>query len=197
MLAELEDEFSSFVVHEVKTPLSIMHGYAMTLLDPRLPAKDRKWFLQVIADQSIRMTRTIEILEELRRVHQAPPNQVAEVGMSLGLAVERTLAAFPRAAIRVSPGAGEGLLVLGTSRWLARAFEEALAGLMVASDGAGEVRIRVRRGPTVSVGIEGPVRPSHRGLGLYLARRVAEAFGGSFSVRGARFTFRLRPANGG
>lgn len=193
LLAEVEEEFSSRVVHQVKTPLAIMHGYARTLLEQELPDEDRRWFLRVIAEQSKRISVMIDTLEELQRVHHASPRRAADLGETLRLATARVHAVFPDRRVEFKPGSGSGVVVRGEERWLARAFEEAIASLLVEGDGPAGVEIRVRRGPSVSVSIQGPVEPAGKGLGLYLARRVAEQFEGRLVRRGSRLTFHLRP----
>jgi signal transduction histidine kinase len=49
------------LAHDLKTPLSTIHGYAMTLLDQKdLPEESRRWLLEVIVRECERMTRMIE-----------------------------------------------------------------------------------------------------------------------------------------
>lgn len=51
------------LAHDLKTPLSTIHGYAMTLLDQNdLPDDSRRWLLEVIVRECERMTRLIEDL---------------------------------------------------------------------------------------------------------------------------------------
>jgi signal transduction histidine kinase len=51
------------LAHDLKTPLSTIHGYAMTLLDQNdLPDDSRRWLLEVIVRECERMTRMIEDL---------------------------------------------------------------------------------------------------------------------------------------
>jgi signal transduction histidine kinase len=49
------------LAHDLKTPLSTIHGYARTLLDqPDLAEDSRRWLLEVIARECERMTRMID-----------------------------------------------------------------------------------------------------------------------------------------
>jgi signal transduction histidine kinase len=49
------------LAHDLKTPLSTIHGYAMTLLDQEdLSDDSRRWLLEVIVRECERMTRMIE-----------------------------------------------------------------------------------------------------------------------------------------
>jgi hypothetical protein len=76
---------------------------------------------------------------------------------------------------------------------LVRAFEELLS-LTAPADPVNGVRVLLRQGAGVSVTFttEGKIRLS--GLELYLARRVAERFGGSLTARVGKITVRLAPA---
>jgi signal transduction histidine kinase len=194
LLEEVEREFWTHVVHELKTPLALLHGYATTLLERELPEEQRRWFLQVIAEQSVRLSEGIDRLREVRRLERAAANGRADAADALRQAVRRVDQAAP--GIRVSlSGDGSPVPVTGSGPWLVRAFEELLI-LAAAADPVNGVRVRLRRGTPVSVtfSTEGKVRLA--GLELYLARRVAERFGGSLTARAGRITVRLAPAGG-
>jgi signal transduction histidine kinase len=194
LLEEVEREFWTHVVHELKTPLALLHGYATTLLERELPEEQRRWFLQVIAEQSVRLSEGIDRLREVRRLERAAANGRADAADALRQAVRRVDEAAP--GIRVSlSGDGSPVPVKGSGPWLVRAFEELLI-LAAAADPVNGVHVRVRRGTPVSVtfATEGKVRLA--GLELYLARRVAERFGGSLTARAGKITVRLAPARG-
>lgn len=194
VLEEVEREFWSHVVHELKTPLALLHGYAKTLLERDLPEEQRRWFLQVIADQSLRMSEGIDRLREVRRLERAEADQVTDAAASVQEAVRRLDEAVPGLQVTVT-GDGRPLPVKGSGRWLVRAFEEVLTAAVEAAPGQGVV-VRVRRGTLVSVTVVAPGRVRLSGLGLYLARRVAERFGGSVVARPGRITVRLVPVEG-
>lgn len=190
LLEEVEREFWDHVVHELKTPLAVLHGYATTLLDHDLPEEHRRWFLQVIAEQSLRMSQGIDLLAEVRKLEQVPSDGVADLGASVRAALRRVAKAMPDVPVAVRGGA-DGVPVRGSVRWLSRAIEEAL---LVAARGDGGVEVSVRPGTRVTVTIRAPQPVRLSGLGLYLAKRVVERFGGSLSVRPA--TIALRFASG-
>jgi signal transduction histidine kinase len=192
LLEEVEREFWSHVVHELKTPLALMHGYAATLLERDLPEEQRRWFLQVIADQSIRLSEGMDRLREVRRLERAEADGVADAAAALRRAVRRVDDAVPGLRVTVA-GDGRPVPVKGSDRWLVRVFEELLA-LTAPADPVRGVRVLLRRGTSVSVtfATDGKVRPA--GLEVYLARRVAERFGGSLTARPGKITLRLAPA---
>jgi signal transduction histidine kinase len=195
LLEEVEREFWTHVVHELKTPLALLHGYATTLLERDLPEEQRRWFLQVIADQSLRMSDGIDRLREVRRLERTEAEQVGDAAAALQEAVRRVHQADLGVQISVT-GDDRRTPVRGSSRWLVRAFEEVLvAAAPGGGEGGGEgVTVRLRRGPAVSVTVITPDQVRLSGLGLYLARRVAERFGGSVTARPGKITVRLVPA---
>lgn len=193
-MEQVEREFWSHVVHELKTPLALLHGYATTLLERDLPEEQRRWFLQVIAEQSVRLSEGIDRLRDVRRLERAQANGRADAADALRQACERLKEAAP--GIRVSlSGDGSPVPVKGSAPWLVRAFEDLLM-VAAAADPVNGPRVRLRRGTPVSVTIatEGKLRLA--GLELYLARRVAERFGGSLTARSGKVTVRLAPAEG-
>jgi signal transduction histidine kinase len=194
LLEEVEREFWTHVVHELKTPLALLHGYATTLLERELPEEQRRWFLQVIAEQSVRLSEGIDRLREVRRLERAAANGRADAADALRQAVRRVEEATPGISANVS-GDATPVPVKGSGPWLVRAFEELLV-LVAAADPVNGVRVSLRRGTPVSVtfATDGKVRLAS--LELYLARRVAERFGGSLTARAGRITVRLAPAKG-
>ncbi|MGH2683163.1 MAG: histidine kinase dimerization/phospho-acceptor domain-containing protein [Actinomycetota bacterium] len=196
LLEEVEGEFWSHVVHELKTPLALLHGYATTLLERDLPEEQRRWFLQVIADQSARLSEGMDHLREVRSLARAGAGDIADAAAALREAVRRLEEAAPGARVAAA-GAGEGrpVPVRGSERWLVRAFEELLT-VTAAADPVKGVRVRLRQGSpvTITFSTDGRVRLS--GLEFYLARRVAERFGGSLTARAGKITVRLTPAEG-
>lgn len=194
MLEEVEREFWTNVVHELKTPLALLHGYATTLLERDLPEEQRRWFLQVIADQSLRMSEGIDRLREVRSLERAEAELVGDAAVAIREAVGRLRETVPGVPISVT-GDDRPVPVRGSERWLVRAFEEVLAAAAATSGEAG-ITVRLRRGSSVSVTVTtaGQVRLS--GLGLYLARRVAERFGGNVSARASRISVQLVPVDG-
>lgn len=66
---EMKRDFVSAVSHELRTPLTSIRGFLATLLgDPNIPPSIRQEFLQIIADQALRLTRLVEDILEISRI---------------------------------------------------------------------------------------------------------------------------------
>lgn len=63
----LKDEFISTVTHEMKTPITSIRAFSEILLDEDLPEKDKKRFLNIIIDETNRMSRLIDQVLDLER----------------------------------------------------------------------------------------------------------------------------------
>ncbi len=91
-LEGLRRDFVSNVSHELKTPLTAIHGYVETLLDPAdMDRKTRRRFLRKIRKQSARLGALVSDLLTLSRIEasaERPENVVdlrSQVGEVLGL----------------------------------------------------------------------------------------------------------------
>lgn len=63
----LKDEFISTVTHEMKTPITSIRAFSEILLDENLDEVDKRRFLQIIIDETGRMTRLIDQVLDLER----------------------------------------------------------------------------------------------------------------------------------
>lgn len=63
----LKDEFISTVTHEMKTPITSIRAFSEILMDEDLPDKDRQRFLDIIIQETERMTRLIDQVLDLER----------------------------------------------------------------------------------------------------------------------------------
>ena len=71
MLRRLETirrDFVANVSHELKTPLTVVSGYAETLLDDSIPPAQRRQFVETIRDNAMRMQRIVDDLLDLSRI---------------------------------------------------------------------------------------------------------------------------------
>lgn len=63
----LKDEFISTVTHEMKTPITSIRAFSEILLDEDLPEEEKKRFLDIIIQETNRMTRLIDQVLDLER----------------------------------------------------------------------------------------------------------------------------------
>ncbi|GAB2494204.1 sensor histidine kinase [Algoriphagus taiwanensis] len=63
----LKDEFISTVTHEMKTPITSIRAFSEILQDESIREEDKKRFLQIIIDETDRMTRLIDQVLDLER----------------------------------------------------------------------------------------------------------------------------------
>ena len=66
-LETIRRDFVANVSHELKTPLTVIGGFAETLHDMELPAEDRERFLETIEANTRRMQRIVDDLLDLSR----------------------------------------------------------------------------------------------------------------------------------
>jgi signal transduction histidine kinase len=67
-LEKTRRDFVANVSHELKTPLTVVSGFAETLADPDLPAETRKEFAAMILSNTHRMERIVNDLLDLSRI---------------------------------------------------------------------------------------------------------------------------------
>jgi signal transduction histidine kinase len=95
-LETIRRDFVANVSHELKTPLTVIGGFAETLRDADLSAEDRARFLDTIETNTRRMQRIVDDLLDLSRyesgswVPNVMPNDIAGVVTDAFTAVQRT-----------------------------------------------------------------------------------------------------------
>jgi two-component system phosphate regulon sensor histidine kinase PhoR len=96
-LETIRRDFVANVSHELKTPLTVIGGFAETLRDPDLPPEDRRRFLETIEANTRRMQRIVDDLLDLSRYESGSwvPNIVSN---DLAGIVNDTFTAVHRAA---------------------------------------------------------------------------------------------------
>lgn len=67
-LETVRRDFVANVSHELKTPLTVIGGFAETLADEELPAEQRRQFAQTIRTNTARMQRIVDDLLDLSRI---------------------------------------------------------------------------------------------------------------------------------
>jgi signal transduction histidine kinase len=95
-LETIRRDFVANVSHELKTPLTVIGGFAETLRDPDLSSNDRHRFLEVIETNTRRMQRIVDDLLDLSRYESGgwrpnvSSNDIAGVVADTLLGVQRT-----------------------------------------------------------------------------------------------------------
>ncbi len=67
-LETIRRDFVANVSHELKTPLTVVSGYAETLLDEDIPSEQRRRFVAIIRENAMRMQRIVDELLDLSRI---------------------------------------------------------------------------------------------------------------------------------
>jgi signal transduction histidine kinase len=211
------------VAHELRTPLTSIKGYMEALLDGVMPADQETYSL--IYSEADRLYRLVKDLQELSRLeaHQIPLelHPVAVLELVHGV-IGRVRPQFEAKGVRlvgmVAPDAG---FVLGDADRLFQVLLNLLANALHYTPGEGRVQVAayLERGQVcISVQDSGiGIAPEHlaqifgrfyrvdksrsrvaggTGIGLTIARHLAEAHGGSIAVAstpdlGSTFTVAL------
>jgi signal transduction histidine kinase len=107
-LETVRRDFVANVSHELKTPLTVIGGFAETLADEDLPVEQRRKFAETIRVHARRMQRIVDDLLDLSRIESGGwrPNPTAVDFASAAtdaLVTFRDAAAAKRITIRVEP----------------------------------------------------------------------------------------------
>ena len=102
-LAELRQRFVATVSHELRTPLTSISGFAATMdrYWQRLPDHDKRHFVEIIREQSGRLTRLVDDLLTLSRI-TAGALKVDARAVRVRPLVEQTVHELPGDGVRVS-----------------------------------------------------------------------------------------------
>lgn len=221
---ELKSTFISVISHELKTPVALIKGYVSTLRreDATWDRQIVEDSLQVIEEEADRLTELIENLLDASRL-QAGALAINLSDVSIQALAERIAERFrtqTSAHTIVVDFHPDFPVILGDEDRLSQVFSNLISNAIKYSPKGGEIRISGQVLPeqvVVCVSDQGPgiavddiphvfdrfYRASEAsrttkgaGLGLYLAKAVIEAHGGSIWVdpkpdSGARFCFSL------
>jgi signal transduction histidine kinase len=223
-LSQLRADFVSLVSHELRSPMAAVIGAARTLQDRwrMLTAAQRESFLALIGDETTRLAALVGDVLDTSRIEAGTFSyrfEEVDLGRLVDEAVE--VAALAQQEVRVSasvrgklpPIRGDGARlrqVLGNLIDNAVKYSPEGGEVRVSAAAAnGAVRISVRdEGPGIPrdqqarifekfgrVDVPGASKPG-TGLGLFIARSIAETHGGSLDVAsdpepGSTFTLTL------
>ena len=214
-LEGLRRDFVSNVSHELKTPLTAIHGYVETLLEPAgMDKKTRKRFLRKIRKQSRRLSALVSDLLTLSRIESSTEqaeNLVdlrSQVGEVLGLL---SPAGEERGLEMVVDCPGRPVTVRGEEEALRQALSNLVDNAVKYSGVGGRVLVRLRADngrAVLEVEDEGPGIPAEHldriferfyrvdrarsrelggtGLGLSIVKNVVQRHGGGVEVDSER-----------
>ncbi len=223
-LSQLRADFVSLVSHELRSPMAAVIGAARTLQDRwrMLTAEQRESFLALIGDETARLAELVGDVLDTSRIEAGTFSyrfEEVDLGRVVAEAIETAVLAQQEVPVVAS---GHGALpairgdrtrlrqVLGNLIENAVKYSPEGGEVRVSAAAAnGEVRIAVRdTGPGIPrdhqarifekfgrVDVPGASKPG-TGLGLFIARSIAEAHGGSLDVSsgaepGSTFTLTL------
>ena len=217
-LERLKADFIATVSHELRTPVTPIKGYADLLRrkGDSLPPARRAEYLAIISDRCDHLARLVEDLllasgltggsstAQVRTTVHDLDDLVRQAAATAGDDRLTVLAGGDPVAVGCDPVRAVQVLGHLLDNALKYSADDAPVDVVVGADGAVEVRDRGRGIPADQLErvfdrlhrVEDPLRMTTggAGLGLYLARQLAEAMGGTVtcrSVLGAGSVFRL------
>ena len=91
---QLKSDMISLMSHELRTPLTSINGFSELLaLDDRIPEESRE-FLQIISNESQRMSRMIDTFLSVTQLERGDKQEVTKIALRLDEAVRETMAAM-------------------------------------------------------------------------------------------------------
>ena len=209
-LSQLRADFVSLVSHELRSPMAAVIGAARTLQDRwrMLTAAQRESFLALINDETTRLAELVGDVLDTSRIEAGTFSyrfEEVDLGRVVDEAVDAAVLAQQEVPV-VSSGAGALPAIRGDRARLRQVLGNLIENAVKYSPEGGEVhvsasaangavRIAVRdAGPGIPgdqqgrifekfgrVDVPGASKPG-TGLGLFIARSIAEAHGGSLDV---------------
>jgi PAS domain S-box-containing protein len=200
-LERAQEDFLGMASHDLRSPVTVISGRAQLM-------KRRKTFdeasVDIIVEQAKRVERLVDDLQELVRL-ESGTLELARASVELHELVQQAIdRSLMQAAGRHIEMIGTGEAVIGTwdEHRLGQVFDNLLGNAVKYSPDAGGITVRVERhGAEVAVSVidQGPGIPAETlpqlfnrfyradsagtvsglGLGLYIARMLVEAHGGS------------------
>ncbi len=209
-LEAVRRDFVANVSHELKTPLTVIGGFAETLLDEELPAGMRKQFAASVRANAIRMQRIVDDLLDLSRIESGgwiPVPVWTDVAQLAGEAFASAATAAQGKGVVLASDVGEAAERVWADPTALRQILGNLVDNAVRYTADGAITVRsVREGPIVVVSVEdsGTGIPEEHlpriferfyrvddarsrdaggtGLGLSIVKHMAEAHGGRASA---------------
>jgi signal transduction histidine kinase len=224
-LSQLRADFVSLVSHELRSPMAAVIGAARTLQDRwrMLSAEQRESFLALIGDETSRLAELVGDVLDTSRIEAGTFSyrfEEVDLGRLVDEAVETAALAQQEVPVLASIRGGSLPAIRGDRARLRQVLGNLIENAVKYSPEGGEVRVSAEAvngevqidvrdaGPGIPrdqqarifekfgrVDVPGASKPG-TGLGLFIARSIAEAHGGSLDVtsgleQGATFTLTL------
>jgi signal transduction histidine kinase len=88
---QLKSDMISLMSHELRTPLTSINGFAeLLVIDDKIPEESRE-FLQIISNESQRMSRMIDTFLTVTQLERADKKEVTKIALRLDEVVRETL----------------------------------------------------------------------------------------------------------
>lgn len=88
---QLKSDMISLMSHELRTPLTSINGFAeLLVIDDKIPEESRE-FLQIISNESQRMSRMIDTFLTVTQLKRADKKEVTKIALRLDEVVRETL----------------------------------------------------------------------------------------------------------
>ncbi|HEX2778681.1 MAG TPA: ATP-binding protein [Gemmatimonadaceae bacterium] len=205
-LEAVRRDFVANVSHELKTPLTVIGGFAETLADDDPPPEQRRQFVQAIRVNAFRMQRLVDDLLDLSRIESGgwtPHLAVVDLRAAVGDAITAIAGAARAKGVEVEAVVPPDATTLHADPLAIRQILSNLAENAVRYTTAGRITIFARRdGDRITIGVSDTgvgIPPEHvsriferfyrvdpgrsrdaggTGLGLAIVKHLAESHGG-------------------
>jgi Na+/proline symporter/signal transduction histidine kinase len=212
-LDRLKDDFVSTITHELRTPLTSIRAFAEILLDnPDLDGQQRESYLQVVVEETERLTRLINAVLDLAKLESGGSRwRIETVGVAqlLETSAQATAQLFRDRRILLELDLGESVPPVEADRdRVVQVVVNLLSNAVKFCDpGTGRVRLGLRvedgavrvdvqdNGPGIAAAEQGAIfekfrqggdagsgRPPGTGLGLPISREIIDQLGGRLWV---------------
>ena len=209
-LETVRRDFVANVSHELKTPLTIIGGFAETLVDDDPPPPQRRQFVEAIRTNALRMQRLVDDLLDLSRIESGswqPRFATVDLKAAVGEVVSALSSAARRKGIEIEALVPEDASTLEADPLAIRQVLTNLAENALRYTTAGRITIFTRAGEgRVTIGVSDTgigIPPEHQsriferfyrvdagrsregggtGLGLAIVKHLVESHGGRVAV---------------
>lgn len=163
-ILEMRKDFIANASHELRTPITIIRGFAETLHDnPDLPKETRVEILEKIVKSSERMTHLIKDLLTLADIEHLTESQLLPCHLPdvIDNCVSMLREVYPAAVVTVDVEKGEEFDILGDSQLLELALINLMVNAAKYSEAPAQITVGLKRvGGTVELSV------ADRGMGI-------------------------------